>query len=256
MKVNKTYKCPFCSRKYLDKSALYDHMEREHQRDLDRLPSAQVYFNFRNKYALTKGYGKSIVTGKPTRFNLTTERYEKFANEKEKLQYREIFKQNMIRKHGKETLLNDPDHQKKMLANRRISGVFVWDDGSETTYTGSYEKAFLDFLNLKYNWDSPSDIMAPAPMIINYVDEDGTERFHIPDFYIQSINLLVNIKSSTNNGYRLRDIETEQLEDEAIKKTNFNYIKIYDNNFKEFAKAFAYLQDLEPEEIPKRVYII
>lgn len=37
---DKLYKCPFCSRKYLDKASLYDHMEREHSLELNKLPAA------------------------------------------------------------------------------------------------------------------------------------------------------------------------------------------------------------------------
>lgn len=253
--TKKLFKCPFCDRKYIEKSALYDHMETHHHEELCGLSAAQIYFNFKNKYALTKGFGKSIVSGKPTPFNETTERYEKFANEREKLVYRELFKKRMISKYGKDTLLNDPEHQKLMLANRKISGKFVWDDGHETTYTGSYEKAFLQFLNLNYDWESPTDVMAPAPMIINYTDIDGKTRFHIPDFYIQSLNMIINIKSGTNNGYRLRDIETEHLEDLAIKKTEYNYVKILDNKFDKFAEAFSYLKSLDVDEKPKRIFI-
>lgn len=33
-----------------------------------------------------------------------------------------MFRQNMLKKYGKDTLLNDPEQQKKMLADRKISG--------------------------------------------------------------------------------------------------------------------------------------
>lgn len=253
--ANKLFKCPFCDRKYLDKASLYDHMSSVHSNMMAGLPAAQVYFNFRNKYALNKTFGKSIISNKPTKFNLTTERYEKFANDAEKEQYRQLFVQRMRSKYKKDTLLDDPEQQEKMLANRGISGVYVWDDGEKTTYTGSYEKKFLEFLNLNYDWDAPADIEAPAPIIIDYVGSDGKPHFHIPDFYIQSLNMIVNIKSSTNQGYRLRDIENEKLQDAAIAKTDYNYVKIYDGNFQDFAKAVAYLQSLDPGEPEKRICV-
>lgn len=255
--ANKLYKCPFCGRRYVEeKVALYDHMEDTHKLDLCGLPAAQVYFNFRNRYALTKGFGKSIISGKPTPFNLTTERYEKFADENERILYREMFKKRMRAKYGKDCLLNEPEQQKKMLAARKISGEYTWDDGTKITYTGSYEKAFLEYLNLAYDWMSGTDIMAPAPMIIDYVDSKGKQRFHIPDFYIQSLNLIINIKSGTNMGYRLRDLDDELLIDKAIEKTSYNYIKILDNNFKSFAEAFNYLRSLDADEVGKRIYIV
>lgn len=254
--MKKLFKCPFCNKNYLSKEALYNHMEDEHEKELCGLPAAQVYFNYRNKYALTKSFGKSVILGKPTKFNLTTERYERFADDNEKKLYREQFRNNMIKKYGKDTLLDDPEQQKLMLKNRHISGEFTWDDGSKTIYTGSYEKSFLEFLNFTYNWDKPSDVIAPSPIIIDYTDSTGRERFHIPDFYIQSLNLLINIKSSTNMGYRLRDIEDEKLEDAAIKKTSYNYIKIYDNDFKKFSKVLDYFKSLDANEKPKRIFIV
>lgn len=253
--MTKLFTCPFCKKKYVDKGALYAHLENEHADNLQGLPAAQVYFNFRNKYALTKGFGKSIISGKPTKFNLVTERYEKFADDHEKELYREQFRQNMLKKYGKDTLLTDPEQQKKMLSNRKISGVFKWDDGTETVYTGSYERTFLEFLNINYDWNCSSDLVAPAPMIIDYVDSTGEKRFHIPDFYIQSLNLIVNIKSSENNGYRLRDIEDEKLEDKAIKATTFNYIKIYDNDFSAFIDTIENIRKLDADDKIKRIYI-
>jgi hypothetical protein len=113
---------------------------------------------------------------------------------------------------------------------------------------------FLDFVNTMYDWADPSDIMAPAPMIIDYIDSQGNQRFHIPDFYIQSLNLIVNIKSSENMGYRLRDIEDEKLQDAAIRKTDYNYVKIYDNDFKAFQNVIDYLHNLDDDEEPKRVF--
>src|SRR5574344_1930779 len=133
------YICPICHRKYSIKDALYAHMEREHKNDLEGLPAAQVYFNWKNRKDFGNRFGRSIVSGKPTKFNLTTERYEKFASDEEKEQYRRTFLERMRSKYGKDSLLDEPDHQKMMLANRSISGVYEWEDGTKTVYTGSYE---------------------------------------------------------------------------------------------------------------------
>lgn len=228
-------KCCFCGRKYLDPNALYAHMSSDHKDSLEGLPPQQVFFNYKNRYPLTKRFGKSVISGKPTKFNLQTGRYERFANEEEKEKYRAYFLTNMRRVYGKDTLLTEPDQQKKMLANRHISGTYLWSDGKhEFTYTGSYEKKFLEFLDVELGWENPEDIFAPAPMIFKYKRPDGSEHFHIPDFYIGSINLIVSIKATDNNHYRLRDIEIERAQDEAIKRSKFNYLKITDNNFDQF----------------------
>ena len=229
------FKCCFCGKKYVMPEALYAHMEEEHKISMEGLPAEQVYFNYRNRYPLTKRYGKSVISGKPTAFNMKTGRYERFSDEKEKEKYRNYFVSNMKRVYGKETILDEPEQQKKMLANRHISGKYQWSDGiHEFTYTGSYERRFLEFLDLELNWDNPEDIFAPAPMIFNYTHPDGTTHFHIPDFYIGSLNTIISIKSTENMHYRLRDIEIERAQDEAIKKSKFDYIKIVDNRFDDF----------------------
>lgn len=232
------YKCCFCNRKYTLTDALFSHIEQEHKVLLDGISPQQVYFNARNRYPLTRKFGKSVLSGKPTKFNMLTGRYERFADESEKEKYREYFKSNMRRVYGKETLLDDPEQQKKMLANRSISGIYEWTDGiHKNSYTGSFERKFLEFLDLELNWDNPEDIFSPAPMIFKYKHPDGTDHFHIPDFYIGSMNLIVSIKSTENMHYRLRDIEIERAQDAAVRKaTNFNYLKVEDNNFKDFIK--------------------
>lgn len=248
------FKCPFCSRKYSKKLALYEHMELEHKIDLQKLPAAQVYFNFRNRYALTKGNGKCVMTGKPTNFNLTTERYERFADEKAREKYREYFKKNMKKVYGKTTLLDDPEHQKNMLAGRKISGEYIWADGTKSRYTGSYEKNFLEYLETQLMWNNPSDVMSPAPMVFAYNYLDEVERFHIPDFYITSLNLIVNVKAADNKHYRLRDIEIEKLQDEAIIKTGeYNYLKLYDNKFDRFIQVMDRIKESKPSD--KRVIL-
>ena len=58
---------------------------------------------------------------------------------------REEYKKNMIRVKGTYNILNDPEQQQKMLANRKISGKYRYSDGTMFTYTGSYEKKLLEF---------------------------------------------------------------------------------------------------------------
>ena len=244
----KLYKCPFDDRKYLDKQALYDYMEKNFKDELHGLPAAQVYFNYNNKYPLTKGFGRSVMSGKPTPFNLVTERYERFADEQDREAYREYFKKNMRKVYGKETLLDEPDHQKKMLAGRRISGIYTWSTGDKSEYTGSYERKFLEYLDLYLNWTNVGDIMAPAPMVFPYNDPtDKHLRFHIPDFYISSLNLIVNIKSSENKHYRLRDLEIEKEQDNAILKSKFNYLKLYDKEFEDFVVIMNEIREKGPD---------
>ena len=166
---------------------------------------------------------------------MVTGRYDRFLEEEKPL-YREVFLKNM-KKAGKENIMKDMEHQKEMLANRKISGTYVYSDGTKFTYTGSYEKKFITYLDTFLSYPS-SSIMMPAPQLFPYVDpESKEEKVHIPDVYLQDLNCIINIKSSENQHYRLRDIEKEKAQDDAIKNSKFNYIKIYDNQFTRFLEA-------------------
>ena len=140
-----------------------------------------------------------------------------------------------------------------MLANRGISGKYIWTDGTEFTYTGSYEKKFLAYLDKILQFPS-SDLMAPAPQVFDYMFE-GEQHAHIPDFYISSLNLIVNIKSSENKHYRLRDLDRELAEDNAIKKSEYNYIKIYDNQFSKFLDGMEKIKNSMENGEKKKVII-
>ena len=246
------YKCPFCEAKYSTtstnksvkynaKKSLYVHMEETHKDELRGLPAAQVYFN--HKY--NKTGGQCVIDKKETAWNNDSERYERFCSEECKKKYREEFKRRM-KAAGKEDQMNDPEHQKKMLANRRISGIYVWskDPSYKFQYTGKLELAWLEFLDKIYGWENPKDIFMPAPQIFHYKDEDGKERFYIPDCYLASIDLIVEIKgsnydetgdpNSNKHEWRRREAKKEKIKDEILLKSKHNYVKIVDNNFTPF----------------------
>jgi len=244
------YRCPFCKLNFIQQDAVYNHMEKEHLEELNGLPAQQIYFNWKNRYELTKNSGKCVMTGRPTKFNVLTNRYERFADKKAREMYREYFRKNMIQKFGKDTILDEPNQQKIMLANRSISGEYEWTSGEKTKYTGSYEKDFLEFLDVYVGWENPGDIMSPAPMTFPY-QYNEKQHFHIPDFYITSLNLIINIKSSDNKHYRLRDIEVEKLQDAAIKASKFNYIKLYDKDFNKLMNVVEDLKNYRPENSPR-----
>jgi len=249
------FKCPYCDNRYIAndkkdypkaKSALYTHMETTHKDKLGDLSPAQAYFNFKYK----KTHGSCVMCHKETKWNESVERYERFCSEKCKEAYREMFKQRMMKKYGKEHLLDDPSQQKKMLENRSISGKYKWSDGkSETKYTGSYEKEFLEFLDVVMNM-SPTDVFSPAPQIFHY-EYEGKDHFYIPDFYIATLNLIVEIKdggSNPNNHQKIQQVDKakEKLKDTVMKKQKeHNYIKVIDKDYSIFLN---YLLELKYKE--------
>ena len=241
------YKCPFCDNKYIAvdkqkqpdaKKALYEHMDKEHQDQLKALSGispAQAYFNL--KYGKT--HGNCVMCKKPTEWNESVERYNRFCSDKCKDAYCKQFKARMKQKYGKEHLLNDPNQQKKMLSHRSISGTYTWHDGSgKLSYVGSYEHEFLEFLDLVMNLEC-KDVMAPAPQVFKYKYKEK-EHFYIPDFYIVSLNLLVEIKDGGDNPnmhHKIQDVDKvkEELKDEAMaKQKQFDYIKVTDKDYSIF----------------------
>lgn len=251
------FKCPFCDVKYicdnknnLDKvkRELYMHIEVEHPEMLnDEITPARAYFNF--KYNKTSG--KCVMCRKETKWNEATERYERFCSQKCKEKYREEFKKRMVNKYGKEHLLDNPDQQKKMLGNRSISGEYTWstDSRSKIKYTGSYEREFLEFLDIVMRF-SPNDIIAPAPQVFEYVTSDKRKRLYIPDFFIPSLNLIVEIKdggSNPNKHHKIQaiDKEKERLKDIVMaKQTKYNYVKVVDKDYSIFLDKLASLKNL------------
>ena len=51
----------------------------------------------------------------------------------------------------------------------------------------------------------------------------------------------------------MRDIDTEKAIDKAIEKWNFNYVKLYDNEFKEFPDILARIEESKQKVIVESV---
>lgn len=246
----KKFKCPLCDNKYyLNKQALYSHIEKVHPNDIsDDMSPARLYFNWKNH----KEVGICTQCRKnPTKFNESSERYERFCSEKCKKAYVDNFKNvRMVGKYGTPHLLNNPDQQKKMLAHRKISGEYKWSSNNiKFEYTGEYELEFLKFLDLYLHW-SYTDLIAPAPQVFEY-EFEGKKHLYLPDFYLPSINTIVEIKTQIDprkeqfrNG---KEKEIETLKDEImINQKSYNYIKINDKNYMKF---IDFLMKLKNEEV-------
>lgn len=234
----KPSKCPFCKKTYVVKQGLVEHIEHSHADQIhDNTTASQLLFNLKYK----KSGGKCVICAKPTKWNEETGRYERFDRAECKDTYVKNFQAKMIEKYGSTHLLNNIDQQKKMLANRSISGVYKFTDGTEFTYTGSYELDFLEYLDKVMHFDS-LDIASPSPNVYSYKDEDGKERKYIPDLFIFSLNLEVEIKASDNMHYRQRDIGLEKLKANAVLKEKRRFIQVFDKKYHEFE---MYLQKLK-----------
>ena len=226
--------CKFCG-EYMKSYDLYvSHIESSHS---EFIPQDMTAWRFVYYLKTGKTHGSCIICKNETEWNEKTHKYHRFCNNpKCKEKYVETFRNRMIGKYGKVNLLNDPEQQKKMLANRKISGVYTWRDHvHETPYTGTYELSFLKFLDEIMEFD-PDDVIGPSPHTYYYIYE-GKKHFYIPDFFIPSLNLEIEIKEGTNNHPKIQAVDKvkERLKDEVMKSNSnsFNYIKIIEkNNFR------------------------
>lgn len=239
------YKCKICGKKYTDLISLYNHIENKHNEMIPTDMTVQQYYYFMKT---GKSNGNCVMCKQPTAWNKNTNKYNRFCGDpKCKDKYVKIAKSRMIAKYGKVHLLNDPKKQREMLANRKISGRYKWTDSEkETVYTGSYELDFLRTLDSFFEWD-PDDISMPSPHTYTYMYE-GEEKFYIPDAFIHSLDLEIEIKDggdNPNNHYKIQNIdkEKERLKDEVLTSQKlFHYIKITNKNYTNF---FDFLKEVK-----------
>jgi ribosomal protein S18 acetylase RimI-like enzyme len=236
----KKYKCPYCNDKYIRKD-LVNHVDKEHEDIIpDGFESAQVVYDAVNG---TKGAGRCRVCNRPTKWNSSSKRYDVLCeNPMCKQKMREEYQKNMLRVHGTYNILTSDEQQKKMLANRSISGKYKFTDGGVVTYTGSYEKKFLEFADKVMQIPS-KDIMAPGPTI--EYEMNGEKHFYITDFLYIPYNLIIEVKdggSNPNNknsvgmqSSRQRTIEKEKL---ITDRGEYNYLRLTDNQFVQLLEIF------------------
>lgn len=189
-------------------------------------------------YLLTKkSRGSCIHCKGETQFNENTMKYARFCdNPACKQWYKEIRDKRMIAKYGKVYLTDDPEMQKKMQAGRRIGGIYNWSDNkTKVPYLSSYELDFFKYLDTTLSWPA-SDLIAPSPHVY-YYEYQGKQHFYMPDAFIPSMNLEVEIKddgSAKNISQESR--EKDKIKDDLMKSCSnlFDYIKIVNKNYIKF----------------------
>lgn len=255
---NKKFKCKFCDSIFFSLDQYSAHIEKKHNEMIpeDMVPNQFVYF-----LNTGKTHGNCVVCKNKTTWNEKTNKYNRFCkNPNCKDKYRELFKKRMIGKYGKVHLLNDAEQQKKMLANRSISGEYVWRDRvHKSSYTGSYEKEFLIFLDKILNFD-PEDVMSPSPHTYYYKYENQT-HFYIPDFFIPSIGVEIEIKDGGDNPNMHHKIQAvdkvkEKLKDDVMMNNEFHYIKIVNKENMKFVEFLTRLKDFYLNKENKKIFMI
>jgi hypothetical protein len=252
--------CKFCNAYFYDVADLVAHLEKEHG---DMIPEDMDAWQFAYFLRTGKKAGSCVVCKKPTTWNDKTHKYNRFCNnQKCKEKYVETFKSRMIGKYGKTNLLNDPEQQRIMLAKRKISGEYLWRDHvHKSNYVGSYEKSFLEFLDKVLAFD-PTDVISPSPHTY-YYEYNGERHFYIPDFFITSLNLEVEIKDGGDNPNKMKKIQEvdkvkEALKDEVMKSnmSTFNYIKIVDKKNEKFLAFLEKMKENYYEGIDEHIVML
>ena len=230
--------CNFCDSYFYRPDDYVSHLEKEHSASI---PPDMTPWQFSYYLRTGKTHGNCIICKGKTDWNESTHKYNPKCKEK----YVATFQKRMIGKYGKVNLLNDPNQQRKMLEHRKISGKYLWSDHvHEITYTGKYELSFLEFIDRIMNFD-PDDVMSPSPHTY-YYEYEGKKHFYIPDFYIGSLNLEIEIKDGGDNENKHPKIQAvdkvkEKLKDDVMRsnRNTFNYLKIVN---KKNAILFEYLE--------------
>lgn len=225
-----TYTFPLDRKQFRSKALMYEYIETKYPQLLSEgMPASRLYFNLKYK----KTEGKCVITGKPTRWNPVTERYERFFDENAKTEYVKQFQERMKRKYGAVHLLDSPEQQRKMLESRKITVGYTWNNGDVSKATGNYELDFLRYIESRYCFTK--DMLGEPPTI--YYKDGNKTAFYLPDFYIPSLNLIIEIKGS-NRHYQDRDSYKESLKHKATIKEGFAFIQIQDNHYSEFNRFF------------------
>lgn len=242
---SKIWKCPLCNKPFTSKNAMYDHMYAKHADEIpEGMSAAQFAFNIRNKKSF--GLCRECKVNK-TQWDETAERYKTFCSKECAAKYAAEAKRRMVAKYGTEHLLNDPEHQQKMMDNRSISGKYRFmTDGVEVPYMGSYELDFLRHMDLMMGLDGEEVMRCPESF--SYV-QDGTKRLYIPDYYLPNFNLIVEIKDGGDNPNKHphrqgSDMEKETLKDQVMKDQNeYHFVKVIDKKYSLFVLAIKMIVD-------------
>lgn len=244
-KTSRKYKCPYCEIK-LQREQLVDHVQKKHE---ELIPEG--YTAARSVYDSINGknYGTCMICkSKVYKWNDKIDKYYNLCdNPKCREEVRRIALERHMRVYNKPTLLNNPEQQEKMLANRKISGTYTFRDGGKFTYTGQYERKALEFIDTILEIPS-RDIQAPGP-VLEYEYGGQTHKW-ITDIYYIPANLLIEVKDGGSNpNKRVMTTYREKQEAKEVMVTNlgtFNYIRLTNNDF---AQLLDILADMKYEAI-------
>ena len=248
--------CPYCKKYFPKKDLVVDHMYKMHSVELDRdhmdAPQALYY----STHGTLKGQCM-CGCGRETEWNPKTGKPFKVSSNSEcRKRLREAALKNHVKVYGKETLLNDMEHQKEMQKHRPTAGKYQFKDGGYVDYLSKPEKNFLQFCDKIM--DLSSNMIQSSPETFTYYDPvTKTNRQYDPDYYLPDYNLIVEIKdggshTNTNPAFVKETKYKVALKDEVMRKqTKYNYIKIVDQSYGPFVELLYKIVSEDYDTDPK-----
>lgn len=228
-KTTRKYGCPYCDKK-MTRDKLIDHVADEHEMMIpEDYSAARAIYDHINK----KNYGTCMVCkAKVYEWDPNICRYKNLCNNPSCRKH--------VQEKAKGNHLDDPEKQKKMLANRSLSGEYRFKDGTLHTYVGSYEKKALEFMDQALNIEG-KDILTPGP-VIEYEYEGEKHSWILDMLYIPAM-LAMDVKDGGSNP-NTRPMESYRAKQEAkeaaiAKQGEYNYLRLTDNNFGQLLSALA-----------------
>lgn len=225
----KTYKCPYCDKR-MDRESLILHINHKHEEMIpEGYTARRVVFNMINN----KTEGHCIICHKPTKWNEQAGHYDRYCGDPKCIAAaRKQYLDNIHKVDIDYEFARDPEHQKKMLAGRKISGEYKFKDGGVRTYTGSYEKNLLEMADKILNIPSQY-IYTPGPTL-QYTYNGETHNW-ITDQYWEPWNLIIEVKDGGTkpNTREMPEYRTKQLCKEVMitDKGEYNYLRLTNNQF-------------------------
>jgi len=238
------YTCPYCEKKRT-RDQLPGHLERNH---LDSLPEGftplRMTFHIVNHKPLD--YTRPCrICGGPTQWDEHKGRYN-FLCEKKSCHdaWVKKMKETMGDKMGSNRPTATKEGLAKMLAARKISGTYKFQDGGEHSYVGDYEKETLKFMD-QVMYIKSEDITTPGPFL--EYQYEGKTHYYIPDMYYIPYNLIIEVKDggkNPNNNKAMAEVRRRSIAKEKfiIENTDYNYLKLTDKDFSQLLSVFADLK--------------
>jgi hypothetical protein len=133
------------------------------------------------------------------------------------------YKQNYFEKYG----VTNPMHRKEIFEKMLLSTYKIIYYNEELFAQGTYELHFLNYCEEK----GVLNLISNGPSLNYILESQGTEHMYHSDFYIEKLNLIIEIKSSYTYNY---DLEKNLSKEKCSKLNGYNFLFLIDKDYNTF----------------------